>query len=160
MSKKHGEDWLNLYNHPYGEDILIFRLSNIYGTGDKDRIIPSIIRKARKGENIVIFGEEHYVNYLHVDDLVRAFFSAATKERIHNRILNIGAEESINLKEVACIIVSDLKSPSRIRTAPLPEYEYPYYSPDTVLAEKEIGFKAMKNLKHGLQELVQLGAYM
>jgi UDP-glucose 4-epimerase len=156
MSKKHGEDWLNLYNSLYREDSVVFRLSNIYGPGDRDRIIPSIIDRARKGDDIVVFGNVRLLNFVHVDDLVEAFVSAATKKKIQNRILNIGSDASVTMKDVADRIVKAASSKSRVRVAPLPDWEHPYYLPDTSLAERELGFKAKKTLDAGIEEMIRI----
>jgi UDP-glucose 4-epimerase len=156
MSKKHGEDWLNLYNSLYGEDSVIFRLSNIYGPGDKDRIIPSMIDRARKGDDLVVYGNERLLNFVHVDDLVQAIVSAATKTKIQNRILNIGSGTSVTLKDIALKVLKATSSRARVKIAPLPDHEYRYYLPDTSLAERELGFKAIKSLDAGIGELVRL----
>ncbi len=156
MSKKHGEDWLNLYHGLYGEDSVIFRLSNVYGPGDKNRIIPSIIDHARKDDDIVVFGNVRLLNFVHVDDLVHAFVSAATRKKMQNRTLNIGSDASVTMKDVADKIVRAASSKSRVRVAPLPDWEYPYYIPDTSLAEKELGFKSKKTLDAGIEEMVRL----
>jgi UDP-glucose 4-epimerase len=154
MSKKQGEDWLNLYNSLYGQDSVIFRLSNIYGPGDKNRIIPSIIDRARKGDDIVVFGKERLLNFVHVEDLVEAFFSAATKRKMENRILNIGSDTSVTMKDVADRILKATSSNSRVKVEPLPGWEHPYYLPDTSLAEVELGFKAKKTLDAGIEQMV------
>ncbi len=156
MSKKQGEDWLNLYNGLYGEDSVIFRLSNIYGPGDKNRIVPSMIDRARKGDDIVVFGKERLLNFVHVDDLIQAFTAAATKKKLQNRILNIGSDTSVTMKDVADRIVKATSSNSRVKVAPLPDWEHPYYLPDTSLAERELGFKANKTLDAGIEEMVKL----
>jgi len=156
LSKKHGEDWLNLYSSLYGEDSVIFRLSNIYGPGDKDRVIPSLITRAMRGDDLTVFGNERLLNFVHVDDLIGAFASAATKKKIQNRILNIGSDTSVTLKDVAHRIVKATSSSSRVKVVPLPEYEYPYYLPDSSLAEEEIGFRASKTLDIGISELARL----
>jgi nucleoside-diphosphate-sugar epimerase len=156
MSKKHGEDWLNLYHDLYGEDSVIFRLSNIYGPGDKNRIIPSIIDRARSGDDIVVFGNVRLLNFVHVDDLVDAFVAASTRKTMHNRTLNIGSVPSVTMKDVADRIVRATSSKSRVRVEPLPDWEHPYYVPDTSLAEKEMGFKAKKTLDAGIEEMVRL----
>ena len=156
MSKKHGEDWLNLYHELYGEDSVIFRLSNIYGPGDKNRIIPSIIDRARKDEDITVFGNVRLLNFAHVDDLVDAFISAATRKKMQNRTFNIGSDTSVTMKDVADRVVKATSSRSRIMVAPLPNWEYPYYIPDTSLAERELGFKAKTTLDAGIEEMVRL----
>ncbi len=159
MSKKQGEDWLNLYNALYGEDSMIFRLSNIYGPDDKDRVVPSLIDRAKNGKDIVVFGKERLLNFVHVDDLIDAFILAAMKPKIQNRVLNIGSNECVTLKEVADRIVKFTHSNSRISVAPLPEFEHPYYIPDTSLAEAELGFRAKTSLDAGLQELAGVASH-
>jgi UDP-glucose 4-epimerase len=156
MSKKHGEDWLNLYNKLYGEDSVIFRLSNIYGPGDKNRIIPSIIDRAKKGDDILVFGKERLLNFVHVDDLMEAFISAATKEKMESRIFNIGSDTSVTMKDVADRIVKATSSKSRVTVAPLPGWEHPYYLPETSLAERELAFRAKRTLDAGIEEMVRL----
>ena len=155
MSKKHGEDWLNLYHRLYEQDSVIFRLSNIYGPGDRNRIIPTMIDRARRGDDIVVFGNVRLLNFVHVDDLVDAFVLAATRKKVQNRILNIGSEPSFTMKDVADRIVRAAASESRVIVEPLPDWEHPYYVPDTSLAEKELGFKAKKTLDAGIGEMVR-----
>src|SRR5207245_11815519 len=97
----------------------------IYVPSDKNRIIPSIIDRARKNEDITVFGNVRLLNFVHVDDLVDAFISAATGKKLQTRIFNIGSDTSVTMKDVADRIVKATSSRSRIMVAPLPNWEDP-----------------------------------
>jgi nucleoside-diphosphate-sugar epimerase len=115
-----------------------------------------MIDRARKGDDLVVYGNERLLNFVHVDDLVQAIVSAATKTKIQNRILNIGSGTSVTLKDIALKVLKATSSRARVKIAPLPDHEYRYYLPDTSLAERELGFKAIKSLDAGIGELVRL----
>lgn len=155
LSKKVGEDWLNLYNRAYDEESVIFRLPNVYGPGDKERIIQSIIAKAIRNENITIFGDPHHLNFVHVEDIADALVLAATKRKIRHRIFNLGSRRNVNLKNLARLIIRMTGSASQVLISALPDYEPDYLRPSIELARKELGYDPKRTLADGIREMIQ-----
>ena len=155
ISKLVGEEYVRFYSEQYDIDSVILRLSNVYGAGDNNRIIPMIVDKALRNEVITIFGAQHYVNFVHVKDVIKAMHSVAEDVNANNKTMNIGDHESVNLVDVAARIVAESKSTSEIRIAPLDSWEYPYYRPDLSFARKTSGYTPSVSLNQGLAEVVE-----
>ena len=75
VSKRFLEDVAKAYNECYGVDSLIIRPETIWGKNDNPvRVIPNWISKAKKGDPLIIYGDESKeLSPLHVDDFVTAF---------------------------------------------------------------------------------------
>lgn len=94
------------YGKSYGMHFVIFRLFNVYG-GDphigKD-VISIFIRNAIRNKPIVVRGPRKFRDFVHVDDVARAFMSAILKEDICNEIINIGSGDKVTIGDIAqCI---------------------------------------------------------
>lgn len=155
ISKQVGEEYVRFYSDQYGIDYSIFRFSNVYGAGDKNRIMPMIVDKALRNEPITVFGEHHYINFVNVKDVVNAIYLASQEAKAKNNTMNIGCQESINLADLAQQIVARCKSTSAIKVAPLDSSEYPYYRPDLNLARQLIGYVPSVSLDEGVAEVVE-----
>lgn len=77
-SKRLAESLCRAYEAAYGMDIVIPRLSRVYGPTmwhDDSKALAQFIKKAVQGENIVLKSEGHqYYSYIHVLDAVEAIF--------------------------------------------------------------------------------------
>ena len=152
LSKLIGEEYGKLYNRLYDQDIISLRLSNVYGPGDKDRVIPTMTARAMKGEPIRVDGDPRYVNFIYVDDVVDTLVSIAKSGIVKSRVYNIGTAESVNLKDLANMIIRKCESSSSIQMESMPPYEYEYYCPSIYLARDELGFMPKVSLEKGLQQ--------
>jgi nucleoside-diphosphate-sugar epimerase len=82
------------------------RLSNVYG-GMKNRkniergVIDIIFQKSLRGESLQLFGDGNFVrDYIHLDDVVDAFFLAALKmESVNGKFYYIGSSDGMRLKD-------------------------------------------------------------
>jgi UDP-glucose 4-epimerase len=96
------EEAIRSYNYSYGIDYVILRLFNVYG-GDpysgKD-VISIFIRRAISNEPLVVKGPRKFRDFVHVNDVAKAFL-ASSKEEIRNEIINIGTGEKTTLGDVA-----------------------------------------------------------
>ncbi len=155
LSKLVGEEYGKLYFRLYGEDIIILRLSNVYGPGDKDRVIPTMTTRAMRNDSIMVDGNPRLINFVYVEDVVDALVAAATRKEMKNRVYNIGTPESVNLLDLATMIIRECRSSSPVRIGHLPPHEYECYSPDTMLAKAELGFVPRMSLERGVQKCVE-----
>jgi len=99
------EEVIRSYSNSYGLDYVILRLFNVYG-GDpflgKD-VISIFIRRALKGQPIIVKGSRKFRDFVHVNDAARAFKEAVTRN-ISNQTINIGTGSMVTLQEIADII--------------------------------------------------------
>jgi UDP-glucose 4-epimerase len=154
LSKLMGEEYARLYWHLYAEDIISVRLSNVYGPRDKDRIIPTMIDKALKGERLIVNGNPRFLNFIYVEDAVDALMMTAQKKSVKSRVFNIGTPLSTNLFDLATMIRKECDSSSTIEIGPLPQREFAYYCPNTSLAKAELGFVCKTDIVDGIRSCI------
>lgn len=96
------EEAIKSYSNSYGLDHVILRLFNVYG-GDpnvgKD-VISIFIRRALKGEPILVKGPKKFRDFLHVNDCAQAFVKAAAAN-VSNATANVGTGMMMTLQEIA-----------------------------------------------------------
>ncbi len=99
------EHMIKAYHESYGLDYVILRLFNVYG-GDpqlgKD-VISIFIKKALKGEPIIVKGPNKYRDFIHLNDVAETFVKVTLND-ISDITLNIGTGKMTTLKEIADII--------------------------------------------------------
>lgn len=155
LSKLVGENYAQLYNNLYEQDNVCLRFSNVYGPNDRDRVVPAMISRAIKNETIKVNGNPHFLNFIYVEDLVEALTSIAKVRVLKHRLYNIGSPKSVNLIDLAKIIVEKSQSSSQIQAGPLPLFEPEYYCPDVTQASQGFGFVAKTELEVGVERCVK-----
>jgi len=115
VSKIIGESLIKAYAKSFGLKYVIFRLSNIFGSGDKERVAPIFIEKANAGQEIIIFGKDKIIDFVYIDDVVQAFLIAIETDYALNKTLNIGSGVSTSLKKLAKLVIKITDSKSQIK---------------------------------------------
>ncbi len=131
----------------------IFRLSNVYGLGDKGRVIPRFFQKANSGEDITIFGDKKIIDFIYIDDVINAFLDAIENGKGINKVLNIGSGTPTKLDELAEIILEITGSKSKIRKENAREGEIDQFTADISETSSELGWKPKVKLIDGLKNL-------
>ena len=105
QSKLLGEELCAAYCKDYGLDVVILRLFNIYGPGQKgDFLIPEIMRQLSGG--IAVIGDPHpRRDFLYVGDAVDALIAASASGERGCNIFNIGSGKSYSAGEIAEMLV-------------------------------------------------------
>lgn len=98
------ENYLYLYNHLYGIEYNILRLSNVYGVhqrlGTKQGAISAFIGRILQGEDIEIWGDGNVIrDYVYISDVVRAFAIAGFSHRVNNTY-NVGSGVGYSLNDI------------------------------------------------------------
>jgi nucleoside-diphosphate-sugar epimerase len=97
----------------YGIEWVWIRLGYNYGPGDvKTRLIPSIINKCLKNEDIILDGCNKIIDYLYIDDFTE-FISNLISTNLTG-IYNISSGNQYTLKEIISIIYTLSSSKSKI----------------------------------------------
>jgi UDP-glucose 4-epimerase len=100
-TKAAGEMLLASFVGSYGMTGAALRFSNVYGPGmeAKDSFIPRLMRAARDGKGVQIYGDGTQLRDLvHVDDIVAGIFAAWRAG--HNGPLILGSGESVTVNDI------------------------------------------------------------
>lgn len=127
-----------------GINYTILRLSNVIGTGDKDRVVPLFIGKAMRDEEIVIYDETKIIDFVDVADVINAFIKALdTKKETYN----VGSGISVRLGELATIIKEITNSKSKIIIKKGEAKEVSRYTADITKIKNELNWVPSITLK-------------
>lgn len=149
-TKAAGEMLLSAYAASYGMTGAALRFSNVYGPGmeAKDSFVPRLMRAARDGAGVQIYGDGAQVRDLvHVDDIVAGIFTAWTSG--HSGPLILGAGESVPVNDILATarVVTGAELPAE--HVPAKPGEMPAVIIDISVA-RELGYRPEHDLKAGL----------
>ena len=149
-TKAAGEMLLSSYVGSYGMTGAALRFSNVYGPGmeAKDSFIPRLMRAARDGKGVQIYGDGTQLRDLvHVDDVVAGIFTAWRAG--HNGPLILGSGESVTVNDIleAARAVTGAEIPAE--HIPAKAGEMPAVIID-ISAAKALGYQPRYDLKAGI----------
>ena len=151
-TKQNSENIL-LSHHPTS---ICFRLATVFGWSYRPRtdlLINNLVKIAKEEGHITLFDGHFRRNYIHVQDIARAFIFAIYKRKeMHGNIYNLG-NDSLNmtkqqLVDRICEILGTTYSIDSSRTDP-DKRDY------LVSSQKlyDLGFSCQYNLKRGVKEM-------
>ena len=165
-ASKAGSDMIvRSYFHTYGMNVVTTNCSNNYGPKQHDeKLIPTIIRKAIKGENIPIYGDGKNVrDWLYVLDHCKGI-ELAFKTGVSGETYNIGGRNERNNLQIVdrvCAILDELKPKASgsykdqitfVKDRPGHDLRYAI---DATKIENELGWKADENFESGILKTVR-----
>lgn len=115
-SKVAGEAYARTFAHCYGLDVAILRLANVYGPGDRDRVIPLWIEEAAAGRDLQIYGGNQVLDFVWIDTIINALMYAGTYGLPGPT--NVGTGVGTSILELASRIVEVTGSRSGIARVP------------------------------------------
>ena len=157
-SKRFSEIAGMIYYNQYGLKIAIARVGNVYGPNDfrgieRGRVIPTFINKARKNENITIWGSgQQKKSFLYITDLVEALLNLTEKYSVCDPV-NITSSEYRTLKDLGEQIIKLSESKSKIVLKKIKNNENSEKIISINKAKKNIGFEEQIPLIMGLQKI-------
>ncbi|MDR2988523.1 MAG: NAD-dependent epimerase/dehydratase family protein, partial [Nocardiopsaceae bacterium] len=149
-TKAAGEMMLAGYAASYSMTCAALRFSNVYGPGTaaKDCFVARLLRAARDGKGIQIYGDGNQMRDLvHVDDVVRGIFAAWTAGHNGPLILGSGASVTVNDIVEAARSVTGAELPAE-HVPPRPG-EMPAVIVD-ISAARALGYAPRIDLKAGI----------
>lgn len=99
-SKAAGEVYCRTFQNTYGLDVSVLRLANVYGTGDRDRVIPIWFDRALRGEDLELYGGEQVLDLVPVSLVVEALRRAAESD-LGGQPINVGSGAGTRLRDLA-----------------------------------------------------------
>lgn len=159
-SKRFSEIAAKTYYQQYNLKIAIARAGNVYGPRDskgkeKSRIIPTLIDKAIKGQDIILFGDgSQKKSFLYISDLAEALLNLTEKHPFCDPV-NIASQEYISLKDLARLIINLTDSKSKIFFKNDDKLnKHKNLTIDTKKARKILSFNPRFSLRSGLIETI------
>lgn len=149
-TKAAGEMLLAAYAASYGITGAALRFSNVYGPGmeAKDNFVPRLLRAARDGKGVQIYGDGTQMRDLvHVDDIVSGIFTAWRAGHIGPLILGSGESVTVNDIVEAARSVTGAQIPAE-HVPPKPG-EMPAVIVD-ISAARALGYAPRFDLKAGI----------
>ncbi|RAK23663.1 dTDP-glucose 4,6-dehydratase [Flavobacterium aquaticum] len=165
-ASKAGSDMIvRSYFHTYGMNVVTTNCSNNYGPKQHDeKLIPTIIRKAIKGENIPIYGDGKNVrDWLYVLDHCKGI-ELAFKTGKAGETYNIGGRNERNnlyIVDTVCSILNELQPKLQgkyqdqitfVKDRPGHDLRYAI---DATKIENELGWKADENFESGIKKTIE-----
>jgi dTDP-glucose 4,6-dehydratase len=163
-SKASSDFIIRSYFHTYGMPVVTTNCSNNYGPNQhKEKLIPTIIRKAVAGEPIPIYGDGKNVrDWLYVKDHCIGIKKAIDAGRL-GETYNIGGRnerDNLYIAHTICDILDELQPKGFSYKEQItfvsdrPGHDF-RYAIDASKIENELGWKADENFESGIQKTVQ-----
>jgi UDP-glucose 4-epimerase len=159
INKMAGEWYHILYNNVYGIRSCVLRLTNTIGPRMRVRdarqtFLGIWIKKLLAEEPIQVFGDGTQIrDFNYVDDVVEAMLLAAVAPEADGQIFNLGSEETINLRDLAALLVA-INGGGRYEIVPFPSerkaIDIGDYYADYRLIQGRLGWRPRVSLRDGL----------
>ncbi len=159
INKMAGEWYHILYNNVYGLRACALRLTNTYGPrmrvkDARQTFLGIWIRQLIDGELIQVFGDGMQIrDFNYVDDVAMALLVAAADPAADGQIFNLGSDETINLRELAALLV-EINGAGRYEVVPFPperkSIDIGDYYADYRLIQGRLGWRPKIALREGL----------
>jgi dTDP-glucose 4,6-dehydratase len=162
-SKASSDFLVRSYFHTYGMPVVTTNCSNNYGPNQhKEKLIPTIIRKAVSGEPIPIYGDGKNIrDWLYVKDHCSGIKLVLDKGKL-GETYNIGGRnerENLYIAHTICDILDQMKPQDTSYRGQIsfvndrPGHDF-RYAIDASKIESELGWKAEENFETGIKKTI------
>ena len=151
------EIYSRIYNQMYNLSVIVLRIFNVYGPGQRGRysgVISRFIENALNNKPLTIYGDGKQTrDFIYVKDVANAFLNSLRKDGFW--IFNIGSGKPYSILEIAKVIKEITGSFSKIiyEKERIGDIRHSYA--DISLAKKELGFYPSTRLEDGLKETIK-----
>jgi UDP-glucose 4-epimerase len=159
INKMAGEWYHIVYNNAYGIKSCVLRLTNTYGPrmrvkDARQTFLGIWIKQLIDGVPIKVYGDGLQIRDLnYVDDVVDALLMTASSDGVNGQIFNLGADETINLRDLASLLV-ELNGRGSYELVPFPAdrktIDIGDYYGDYRLLQGRLGWRPRVALRDGL----------
>jgi UDP-glucose 4-epimerase len=155
-SKIASEMIIHNYWQLYKQPFTILRYGIPYGPRMREElVIPIFIRKALKGEPILIQGDgSQYRNYVYIDDLARAHVLAMSAQA-ENQVYNLEGSEKISITEVARTIDKVLGGGVKIEHTPARPGDYAGKEISAKKVLEELEWEPIVGFEEGMKRTIE-----
>jgi UDP-glucose 4-epimerase len=164
INKMAGEWYHILYNNVYGIRACALRLTNTIGPrmrvkDARQTFLGIWIKKLLDEEPIQVFGDGAQIrDFTYVDDAVDAFLLAGAEPAADGQIFNLGSDETINLRDLAALLV-EINGGGSYEVVPFPPerkaIDIGDYYADFRLIRGRLGWRPEVPLREGLRRTLE-----
>ncbi|MFQ3631986.1 NAD-dependent epimerase/dehydratase family protein [Roseiflexus sp.] len=164
VNKMAGEWYHILYNNVYGIRACALRLTNTYGPrmrvkDARQTFLGIWIKLLIDEEPIQVFGDGSQIrDFNYVDDVVEAMLMAGASPAADGSILNLGSDETINLRDLAALLV-EINGGGSFEVVPFPPdrkvIDIGDYYADYRLIQGRLGWRPKVSLREGLRRTLE-----
>jgi UDP-glucose 4-epimerase len=158
VSKYAAERFCRLFQRAYDWPIVMLRPFNAYGPAQSpDRVIPEIIVRALRKEELKMTQARQTREFNYVEDLADGFVKAATTPDVNGELFNIGGGEEISMRDVATQILEVMGNPIEPQFGALPERptEIMRMYCDSSKARQRLDWEPSHSLRDGLEKTIE-----
>jgi UDP-glucose 4-epimerase len=112
-SKLAGEGYCSAYYHCFGVNTVVLRFGNVYGEGSKHKasVVAKFIKLAMNGEDLEVYGDGLQTrDFIHISDLVKAIYKAATIPDIGGEKFQIASASETTVTELVDLLLDKLEA--------------------------------------------------
>lgn len=157
ISKLLIEKYLFLYNHFYGLNYSIIRLSNPYSEtiyhGKKQGVVPIIIEKIINNEPIEIWGKHQIRDFIHIDDVIEGIIDIINYDG-KERIFNLGSGTGHTVEDIISIASAKLHKTPSIKYGPSRKCDVKHNVLDISLITRETKWQPTLSLEDGIDKVI------
>jgi UDP-glucose 4-epimerase len=153
VSKAAAEMYARLFNLQ-GTPIAVLRLANVYGPGDRNRVVPLFFENALSGRPLVLYGGGQTLDFVSIDTVTRALQRAATDESVTGPV-NVGSGYGTTIRGLAERILELTASASEIIARPSRSVETQHFIADIRTARARWGLSDGDAPLAGLPSLLE-----
>lgn len=160
INKMAGEWYHILYNNYYHIRACALRMTNTIGPrmrvkDARQTFVGIWVKRLLDGEPILVFGDGTQIrDFNYVDDAVEALLMAGADKAADGMIFNLGSDETINLRDLAALLV-DINGSGSYELVPFPPdrkaIDIGDYYADYRLIRGRLGWQPKFSLREGLQ---------
>ena len=150
------EQYIQFYGEKDNIDYRIARISNAYGQGQNNSrgqgLIPILIEKIQKDENIVIYGNT-IRDYIHLDDIVNGLCAVADYSG-EERIFHIASGVGHSTLEVVEAVEKAMNKKCNYSKEPQRKFDVDRIVLDIEKSKKELNWEPKYTLEEGVKTLL------
>lgn len=159
VNKLATEGYLRVYHSIHDTQIMIARISNLYGPHQNPKtgqgIIATLIDRILNNVEIEIWGDGSNIrDYLHVSDAAAALVAIA-KKGVAGRIYNVGSGQGVSVVQIIELVSAHLNKSPGLKTLPARGMDVPRNVLDISRIEKELSWKPTTELDVGIEDTCQ-----
>lgn len=139
-SKAAAENYCRAFANVYGLDTAVLRFANVYGSRDRDRVIPIFIERATAGAPLELFGGDQVLDLVWIEQAVEALLRAADAD-LGGEPVNVGSGTGTSIREIAARVTAACNSRSRIEIRPARSIEVSRFVADVSRMQRVLGLQ-------------------
>ncbi|HWO93917.1 MAG TPA: NAD-dependent epimerase/dehydratase family protein [Dehalococcoidia bacterium] len=153
-SKIAGEAYCRVSEAEGGPTCSILRFANVYGPGDRERVIPLWLDRAVRGEPLELYGGSQVLDFVWVGIAVECLLAAG--ERDLDGPVNVGSGTGTSLTELAERIRSLTGGRSELKVLPARPIEVTRFVADTTRMRRVLGIQPPEDPLFALPSMLPL----